>query len=67
VEVKTRNKPAHLELLSKSQMRRICNAGEYYISQNKDALDKDCRFDFISIIDGRIKDHIENAWVCEFD
>jgi putative endonuclease len=65
VEVKARNNPIHFDLITKKQIKRNCDAAIYFIGENEQYVNYDMRFDFITVINGRIADHIENAWECE--
>jgi len=65
IEVKARNNPMHLELLSQTQIKRNCNAALVFLSENERFLNCDLRFDYAEIINGKISQIIENAWVCE--
>lgn len=66
VEVKARNAPMHMELITDSQISRSCNAASVFIAENTHYSEYQMRFDFISIIDGEIQEYIENAWSCEY-
>lgn len=65
VEVKSRNSPMHMDLLSDSQIKRNCNAALCFIAENPHYTEYQMRFDFISVIDSEIREHIENAWSYE--
>lgn len=65
VEVKARHNPIHFDLITKKQIKRNCNAANYFLGENEQYANHDMRFDFITVINGRITDHIENAWECE--
>jgi len=65
IEVKARNNPMHLELLSQSQISRNCNAALMFLAENEEFLNYDLRFDYAEVINGKISQIIENAWVCE--
>ncbi len=65
VEVKARHNPIHFDLITKRQIKRNCNAANYFLGENEQYANYDMRFDFITVINARIADHIENAWECE--
>ncbi|MCL4162654.1 UNVERIFIED_CONTAM: hypothetical protein GTU68_005085 [Idotea baltica] len=65
IEVKARNNPMHLELLSQNQISRNCNAALIFLAENEGFSNCDLRFDYAEIINGKISQVIENAWVCE--
>lgn len=65
IEVKARNKPLHLELLSEKQISRNCNAALMYIAKIENTNENyNYRFDYAEVINGSISQIIENAWQC---
>ena len=64
VEVKARNNPLHMELISPKAIKRYCNAATIFLAMNPIYENKDVRFDYIYIESGEIKTHIEAAWDC---
>ncbi len=62
VEVKARHNPIHFDLITKKQIKRNCNAANYFLGENEEYANHDMRFDFITVINGCVADHIENAW-----
>lgn len=65
IEVKARNNPLHMELLSPAQIKRNCNAALVFLAENDTMSHYDIRFDYAEVINGKISQIIENAWEFE--
>lgn len=63
VEVKARQtEQASLDSISISAQNRISNAGNWWLSQQKDAANLSWRFDVIAVQPWRWPVHFENVW-----
>ena len=67
IEVKSRKEiNANYELINKKQIARNCNAARIFLSDHQNFLGFDMRFDFALVVDGKVKEIIESAWLDEF-
>jgi len=55
VEVKARNNPKHLELLSGRQFKRCLQAAQYYIDSLDENFELDSRFDYVIVVNGKVE------------
>jgi len=67
IEVKARTSPKHHESIAERQIKRCCNAALHFIGNTAEEYSEvNFRFDLAIIIDGKINEIIQNAWVCNY-
>ena len=65
IEVKARNNPLHLELISTKQISRNCNAARIFLAEHEEFTNYSMRFDYAEVINGEISQIIKDAWQCD--
>jgi putative endonuclease len=65
IEVKARNDPNTDEYISKTQIKRNCNAANFFLYTYDYYQNHDVRFDLAVVSGSEIYDIIENAWVSD--
>lgn len=65
IEVKARHDPNTDEYISQSQIKRNCNAANFFLYTYAFYQDHDIRFDLAVVSGSGIYDIIENAWVSD--
>jgi putative endonuclease len=67
IEVKARTNPKHSEFLTERQIKRCCNAALHFIGNMEEKYGEvNFRFDLAIVIDEKIAEIIESAWVCDY-
>ena len=61
-EVKSRSKCLHKEVLCNRQVKRITKSAEYFLMENPQYNNFNCRFDFVLLSEDKIIEYIQNAW-----
>jgi putative endonuclease len=63
IEVKARKQVnENYALVGPRQIQRNCQAASHFIAQHREYENYKMRFDFLSICDGQIISHLQNAW-----